>query len=84
MFQSIKLKDICTLLNCSYKSIKSISRKINNNVKEKYYDLIKPIGGPNLIVEIDELSLGKENTTKDTELKEFGCWVLLKGLKRER
>ncbi|KCZ80666.1 hypothetical protein H312_01922 [Anncaliia algerae PRA339] len=74
MFQSIKLKDICTLLNCSYKSIKSISRKINNNVKEKYYDLIKPIGGPNLIVEIDESKFGKRKYNKGHRVE--GVWVL--------
>ncbi|KCZ77815.1 hypothetical protein H311_01168 [Anncaliia algerae PRA109] len=74
MFQSIKLKGICILLNLSYKSIKRLSRRMNNSVREKYYDLIKPIDGPNLIVEIKESKFGKIKHNKGHRVEEV--WVL--------
>ncbi|KCZ78038.1 hypothetical protein H311_00942 [Anncaliia algerae PRA109] len=47
---------------------------MNNSVWEKYYDLIKPIGGPNLIVEINESKFGKGKYNKGYRVE--GVWVL--------
>ncbi|KAG0438079.1 hypothetical protein DMUE_3319, partial [Dictyocoela muelleri] len=52
-------KSLCLSFNYQYNNFKKFYKKMENNVKNRYFDSLEPIGGDGIIVEIDESKFGK-------------------------
>ncbi|KAG0440328.1 hypothetical protein DMUE_1822 [Dictyocoela muelleri] len=61
-------------LSIDYKSLKRIYRKMNENVKARFFESLEPIRGGGVIVEIDESKFGKIKYHRGHRVEDV--WVL--------
>ena len=69
----LKIKDICFVSRISKKTIINILFKFEKYLEPRFYNQIKPIGGENIIVEIDESKFGKVKYHRGHRVD--GVWV---------
>ena len=58
LYSLLPTKGLATQLGYQYKNFKEFLKKIKKNEKNNYYKSLPVIGGPNIIVEIDESKFG--------------------------
>ncbi|OQS54049.1 hypothetical protein EHP00_1629 [Ecytonucleospora hepatopenaei] len=74
LFESIRLRSIAKLMPYDYRNLKIFVSKVNQYVKNNYFKYLDVIGGPGIIVEIDESKFGKRKYNRGHRVD--GVWVL--------
>ena len=74
MMENIKFKTISSLLKYSKQHLRSIVKKINSKAKASIESSSMCVGGPGIIVEIDESKFGKRKYNRGHRVE--GVWVL--------
>ncbi|KAG0439710.1 hypothetical protein DMUE_2243, partial [Dictyocoela muelleri] len=73
LLNSLSLSMMSLTLSIDYKSLKRIYRKMNENVKARFFESLEPIVGEGVIVEIDESKFGKRKYHRGHRVE--GVWV---------
>lgn len=73
LFTFTGLATISRLVDYDKDSLKNLVRKLHQNARDRYYNAIPVIGGPNIIVEADESKFGKRKHHRGHRVE--GVWV---------
>lgn len=74
VFESIKLCSISKIMHYNYRNLKKFMSNVNLYVKNNYNRFLDTIGGPGIVVEIDETKFGRRKYNRGHVVE--GIWVL--------
>ncbi|KCZ75591.1 hypothetical protein H311_03429, partial [Anncaliia algerae PRA109] len=72
--KNYNIKQISELVDIKRKSVSEILKKVYVRLKDLYYNKTEQIGGPGIVVEVDESKFGKRKYHRGHRVE--GVWVL--------